>query len=155
MKDDQPNNPVNVPEFVSEFLTRPGSFRQESELNQWLQENSGHRRLFDEYLDVWQGSLKARKPGDYDEHEAWSRFRNSMKIVELETGRQPSLFIRKAFYRNAVAAALIPLILALAGFLAFRFYHQIKLPPITYSEYYVPYGSKSAVVLPDGSKSMA
>lgn len=151
MKEDQTDNPYNVPEFVPEFLAQPALFHQESELNQWLQEDPGHQKLFDEYLDLWQGCLKGRKTRDYDEHKAWSRFHNSMKIVELETGRQPSFFIRMVSWRSAVAAALVALVLALAGFLAFRLFHLTDLP-LTYSEYHVPYGSKSAVVLPDGSR---
>jgi transmembrane sensor len=151
MTEEQPDDHIKIPDFVAEFLTQPVSFNKEIELMQWLQENPGHQRLLDEYLDIWQGSLKGRRTNDYDEHEAWIRFRNSMKIVELETGRQSSLFNRMGSIKGAIAAALVAFLLILSGFAAVRLYYTIKFP-VTFSECSVPYGSKSTMALPDGSK---
>lgn len=151
MKEEPTESPVSIPEFVTEFLAQPASFHQESKLRQWLQEDPSHQRMYDEYLDIWQGSLKAFRTKDYDQQEAWNRLRGSMKPAGPEFGPQVAWIARNRVWKNAMAAAVFVSLLFLAGFLAFRLYLQIQTPPAV-SEYHVPYGSKSAVVLPDGSK---
>ncbi|MBN2274418.1 MAG: FecR family protein [Bacteroidales bacterium] len=151
MLQDKPTENTEIPGFLAEFFAQPEKFLQDAKLHSWLDEDPGHQRLFCEYYDIWQGSLKARNTDDYDEHEAWYRLRNSMKIVDLETGRKPHFLIHTPIWKSAIAAAIIAIILILSGLFSYRLYQHVKMP-LVYNEYHVPYGSKSAVILPDGSK---
>ncbi|MBN1416990.1 MAG: FecR family protein [Bacteroidales bacterium] len=150
MNNNGPIDPAYVPEFVAAFFAQAGSFDQEEALQDWLNANPCNRRLLDEYMDIWQGVLKAEEKHDYNEHEAWNRFRNSYIITDQEDRRDRFYLIHPGILRGIAAAALTAFIILLSGYLAVKLYNRLRYP-LTYSEYSVPYGSKSHMTLPDGS----
>ncbi len=139
-----------IPDFVVEFLVQPDQFTKENELKKWLSENPCNLKLFYEYLDIWQGTIKAGSQY-YNVGAAWNRVRNSIKISDIKKGMpQPVFNLSPVFYRIAAAVLLFFIILA-SGILLFRTFITQNFR-LTNSEYNVPYGSRSQMVLPDGSK---
>jgi transmembrane sensor len=112
-------------------------------------EDPQNRRLFDELMDTWHASAKARKTGDYNEKTAWHHMRNKMIISENSSEKEPSGRESFRFWQIAAAVAVF-LLLAAGGMFLFRsVFSDNSGAGIT--EYFVPFGSRSMITLPDGS----
>jgi hypothetical protein len=106
--------------------------------------------LFDENQDVWLASAKMDSIGGYNGDLAWNElFRNVAKQEkELPQKNQKSFQWRTLFQAAAVVA-----IAFLAGVVSMHFFNpgrKSATPSVT--EHFVPYGSRSMVILPDGTK---
>ncbi|MBN2611569.1 MAG: FecR family protein [Bacteroidales bacterium] len=120
-----------------------------TELKKELQNNCNSRKLYDEYLDIWQSTAKARKTNDYDPDTVWQQFKFSIK-KPARKNVYPLFISMKNLYYYAAAAIL----LFLAGSLSYYLLsNRVKNDNyLTTNEYIVPYGSRSQLILPDGSK---
>ena len=140
----------DIENLITSYLTGEISASDLNTLKNELKNNSNFRRLFDEYLDVWQSSIKTRKSEDYDETEAWRKIKSNINPDKKRSQHVPTtVFLQRI---QQVAAAI--LILAFSGTLVFflinnKFQGGNKTD---ICEYIIPYGSRSQVVLPDGSK---
>ncbi|MBN2274419.1 MAG: FecR family protein [Bacteroidales bacterium] len=114
-----------------------------------FEQDPENRRLFDEYMDIWQASSKTVKSNDYDEKEAWHNLKNRLRITESPF-RSRNVMPGLSWLWQAAAAAVIFVFLGTGGYLI---YHNIvrEQPKSVNTEYYVPFGSRSKVILPDGS----
>ena len=149
MTNPSPSDQFAVPDFVAEFLTQEESFGRMAELQEWLKKDPLNRKILDEYTDLWQGSIKARNKEDYRMEEAWKRIHRSLQLKGQEKkGAHKNAFLM--VLKSAVAAAVAALIFGLALYIVLRT-NNARQHPLTYSEYSVPYGSKSRMTLPDGS----
>jgi transmembrane sensor len=149
MMNSPPSDQYAVPDFVTEFLAQGESFSRAAELQAWLQNDPINRKILDEYTDLWQGSIKARNNEDYNKEKAWKLIHRSL----LLKGQEEERTHKGAFLpvlKSAAAAALAALIFSLAAYVVLRAYNS-RQHPLTYSEYSVPYGSKSRMILPDSS----
>jgi ferric-dicitrate binding protein FerR (iron transport regulator) len=138
-----------VPDFVTEFLAQQESFSRNAELQEWLRNDPNNRRILDEYSDLWQGSLKNRNKEDYNEQKAWEHLHESLPIKGQEKENTKTAAFLPVL-KGAAAAAIAALIISIAGYFGWRAY-DTRQHPLTYSEYSVPYGSKSRMMLPDSS----
>ncbi len=111
--------------------------------------NPDHRKEFNEYLDIWQSAITARKTDDYDSEKAWQNFKFNIKYSNRKTQQESSVTWIKRLPQ--VAAAII--IMALLGTLAYSLLknHGYPMNDGAVCEYIIPYGSRSQVILPDGS----
>ena len=114
-----------------------------------LKRNPKKRREIDEYIDVWQSALKARNTDDYNPEKAWQnlkcRIRNTTGSRSQSTSYQ---FFRKI---QQLAAAVI--VVVILGILAYSLLRKAKTSDsdVALNEYIIPYGSRSQVLLPDGT----
>ena len=145
----QPSDPAPIPDFIAEFLAQEESFSHETELQEWLHSHPSNRKILDEYTDLWQGIIKARNKEDYNEQEAWKNIYGSIQKKEPETEGK-KVFALPAVLKSVAAAAIVALLLGIAGYFVLRA-HYARQHPMTTCEYLVPYGSKSRMTLPDGS----
>lgn len=114
-----------------------------------LKNNPGKRKAFNEYIDIWQATLKARKTDDYNAEKAWHKLKCEIRDSVGRPYESSSYKLVGKIQR--VAAAVI--IAAIAGTLAF---YLVKNTGISgknevLSEYIIPYGSRSQIILPDGT----
>jgi transmembrane sensor len=149
MTNQKPSDKNPVPDFVTEFLVQEESFSRDTELKEWLHNEPDNRRILDEYTDLWQGCIKARNKEDYHEQEAWERMVGSLQMKGTETEGSKSVDFLPVL-KGIAAAAVAALLFGIAGYFALRAYNS-RQHPLTYSEYSVPYGSKSRMILPDSS----
>jgi transmembrane sensor len=145
----QPSDRISIPDFVAEFLAQEEHFSREAELQEWLQQDPHNRKILDEYTDLWLGSIKARNRNDYDEKPAWNRLSRLIRERGQETENR-SVFSVLPVLKGIAAAAVTTLLLGITGYFSWHAY-SVRQHPLTYSEYSVPYGSKSRMTLPDGS----
>jgi len=131
--------------FINSALTEP----EICALKTTFQEDPANRRLFDEYMDVWQASSKAGKTREYDEKAAWHDLKNKLRITENQFHSRNIRQVPGWIWRVA-AAALIVVMLGIGGYYVYRNIAGNQSDPV-FTEYYVPFGSRSEVTLPDGS----
>ncbi|MBN2611568.1 MAG: FecR family protein [Bacteroidales bacterium] len=140
-------NRNEIPDFVVEYLNKRDKFNDYHKVKEWLNSSSENRKTLDELIEIWQLTLAAESRNDYDEIEAWKHFKNSLKVTDL--GKVNRFTAQKVFrlYKAVAAAAILFTIIVLS-------YYFIKNKEVTnqiYSEFIVPYGSKSKINLPDSS----
>jgi transmembrane sensor len=114
-----------------------------------LKKNPGKRKLLDEFIDIWQATLKAGNTDDYNAEMAWQNLKCKIRNTTGHTGQSTSYQLLRRIQQ--VAAAVI--IMVILGTLAFSLHKKGKssVNPVALSEYIIPYGSRSQVILPDGT----
>ena len=143
------SNPEKIPDYVIEFISQRDKFIDCSRIKLWLDENPDNRKLLDQLTDIWQVSLSSGRKDGYDELQAWKKFKNSLSISDRRLNRQYTSFIG---INNPGRFISIAAIIILLFILSFLFYKNSRFQPNpVYSEFIVPYGSKSKIKLPDSS----
>jgi transmembrane sensor len=139
----------NIPDFVIRFLTQREKFKDYDKVESWIKENRENRKLLDQLADIWQASIVHERLDAYDENNAWQNFRKFLKLSDMDAGK--GLFFASGIIRlrQTIAAAAVVFILLVSAFLLSKYGITQKTP--VYSEFIVPYGSKSEITLPDGS----
>jgi ferric-dicitrate binding protein FerR (iron transport regulator) len=103
--------------------------------------------LYDQYKRYWQ-QQSVSQSADVEKALAatWQKIQQAATAPEPVTERP----VRRLFYikRIAVAAALLGMIVTAAWFL----FHTRRQPAVEWVETYNPKGTRSSIVLPDGSK---
>ncbi|MBP1668315.1 MAG: hypothetical protein H6Q21_681 [Bacteroidetes bacterium] len=143
------NASENIVDLTVKYIDSTLNEEEAGELKSALSEDPENRRLFDELMDAWQASVKARTAESYNEKTAWQRIAKRVNLPEKNTENQPSIQASFRFWRIAAAVAVF-LMLATGGLFLFR--GMIRHPSgAGITEYFVPYGSRSSIMLPDGS----
>lgn len=128
-----------------------GSIRDEELTNliDELKNDPEKRKEFDEYIDIWQSTLKVRKTDDYNAEKAWYKLKCEIRNTAGRSYESLSYKLVRKIQR--VAAAVI--IIAIAGTLTFYLFKNTGISgnDEALSEYIIPYGSRSQIILPDGT----
>ncbi len=138
-----------VPEFVIEFISHREKFKDYPKIKTWINESPANRKTLDELIEVWKVSLIPGRKDNYDEVKAWKNFKNSISVTDLHKTKGYSMFPEFNKYRWIVAVAAILCIILVLTFLFYK--NPSTGSNQLYSEFIVPYGSKSRVFLPDSS----
>jgi transmembrane sensor len=112
-------------------------------------EDPENRKLFDELMDTWYASVKARKTEEYNVKTAWQRIKNRVIDPENISERQHSVLGSTRLWQIAAAAAVF-LIFVTGGMFLFKGMMKDQ-SGAGITEYFVPLGSRSKITLPDGS----
>ncbi len=131
--------------FIDSTITKP----EIDALKDAFGDDPENRRLFDEYMDVWQASARASQSKNYDEKAAWHNLKNKLRISENQFQHRNIIQGYRRIWQ-AAAAVLIIIMLGAGGYFAYRNLVRNSSGQV-YTEYYVPFGSRSEVTLPDGS----
>lgn len=140
---------IIVPESVAECLSESLDIEKNKELIDWLKAEE-NRKTFNQLNDIWQSSLLIMRDDKYDIIDAWKKVDSSIPLKKRRKIGRLSTSI-SATARSWFFAASI---FALAIFLGVLGYNSLELRnrKLHYTEYSVPYGSRSNILLPDGSK---
>jgi len=139
----------NIKDLINSFIKGRLSEDDPVGLINELKKNPDKRREFDEYIDIWQSTLKARKTDNYNVEKAWLNLKSKIRNSTQRSGQPSSYQLTRKLQQ--VAAAVI--IMASMSILAFYLIKNANTSgsDIALNEYIIPYGSRSQVLLPDGT----
>jgi len=141
---------VEIENLILRYLSGETPDLETQQMQQWLQANQENRQLFAQYKKLWLGS-KVLASYDADKLKQ-DRKKVDMKIRNSEL--QQSLDRANRWVKRLAYAASVILLLGLAAVLSVLHrdtpVQQTRL--LAGGEVAVPYGSKSLITLPDGSK---
>jgi transmembrane sensor len=139
----------NIVELIVKYIDSTITESELIELKTAMEENPESRRLFDECIDVWQSSHTGIKTPAYDENAAWLKLKNNPGFIDKRSHNK-STYQRFGWIRQIAAAALVIITFGTIGMVLYQ--NNFKNQSLrANTEYYVPYGSRSKVILPDGS----
>lgn len=131
-------NNTDIPENILDLFSHKISVEEKEKLMLWVNQNDENRQLFLELRDIWQSTSNISSDS-YDEDAAWNKFKPTL------TPAKPT---RNLIWLKYAAVAVI---FCAIGFFAFYLSIPRVSKVVSYQEVYVPYGSTSKIVLPDGS----
>lgn len=138
------------PELISRYLSGDASIDEMNEVLSWIRKSKENQVLFSSMKRAWIDSKVVLTNQDEKTEGAWERlkFRTSSSQIEkrIQNPRN-SIFL---FYRMAG----IMLLLVSFGFIFYYLspFKSKSANKLTYNEIVVPYGAKSIITLPDGTK---
>lgn len=135
---------------IIEFIACPASEKKENFDKRFSYplkdvQSSVSQEVINQYIGIWQSCRLVQN--DYNTTKAWNVLQQKTSVPAINREKR---FLKKKnlVYSSAIAAASVSILVLLASiFFPLRFSHQ----PVTYSEYHVPYGSRSKITLPDGT----
>lgn len=139
---------INYEELIQRFLFHEASADEIKILREWIKDDSKNQKNFEQYRSVRQLVQRACRNNEYDEQTAWNKLKRS--ILSSDDILRP-----KRFYLKQLGKIAAIFILAFfSGVLTLYFINKPVKPnqEIAYTEHKVSYGSKSQLILPDGSK---
>jgi ferric-dicitrate binding protein FerR (iron transport regulator) len=140
----------NVDGLIIDVLSENADAKACQTLQQWVEESLENRRYFEMFRHAWLASGVACSAEDFDANAGFRRFKSRVREAtrSADAHRGKMLFVfRPRVILSAAAVALI-------CFVGSLFYHHYKLNnmPESWCETAVPLGSKSQIVLTDGTK---
>ena len=144
-------------ELIIRFLTKNASQDDLVSLRLWLNESSSNQRLYDEICDLWLASKQILHKNEFDPQNAWqktNRFCSFDQQLNQELQVNKDIQFKSGFFIHWRKVAAIFIFFFIAGsivtYLTMNNISQINIH--AYTEHYVPFGSKSLVTLPDGTR---
>jgi len=142
-------NMNELPEVVIRFFQKTANVDDLKELHIWLEEDKEHQRIFDVYQDVWLVSGKLKDIETYNPDKAWNKL-----FPEIKNYDDEEVITKKTFPLKRVLqiAAMILIAFACGVYSVELLLPKVNSTSALYTEHSVPYGSRSMVTLPDGTK---
>lgn len=141
------NKDSNIDIIISKFLSKEATEEEIKMLDSWISDNPENRKSYLAQKNIWDNTHPAFDPDEIDVTSAHEKVMNQIlqrdEKVPVRTG---ALIMH---YWQQIAAVLLLPLLILSGYLYFKPSPQMAE---TYQELFTPYGTWSAVNLPDGSK---
>jgi transmembrane sensor len=150
--EDHGTNRKNYDEIIHRFFIYQATNEEICLLREWIKADPANKIYFDRYRTVWKAGRQARRLHEYQVDIAWNNLSDKLPEArgrELKpTGHR---FITQRFPK--VAALLLVAFISgiLAVYLTTTGNNPLHHPP-SFVVYTVPPGSKSRLILPDGSK---
>lgn len=132
--------------LIVKFLKKEGSEEEKRELFKWVYQNNQHEKLFYGLKDIWETAGYEKVVSSADTDREWEKFALEAILKESEHFHEKKIFTQKLYKVIQIAAVIV---------IAFGigFFVQTMLPEKEiYTSLNVPYGAKSELKLPDGSK---
>jgi transmembrane sensor len=148
------SNPIDIQaeELIIRFLSRKATSEEVSRLRFWLSESTIHQRSFDEICDVWLATATVYRKNDFLSHKAWIHL-NIFKSFHIQSYH---IFQKKKdrtiIHWQWIAAIFILSFIAGSVMTYEGDKNKSKSKNFALTEHHVPYGSKSFVTLPDGTR---
>lgn len=111
------------------------------ELEEWYKSSEEHKIVYENYLEIWQGSIQLAHKKRFNIEKAWTNINNKI-TARSTTKRRINNFVYAAI--GMAASLLITFGLA--------FYTNVFFPKGETIQLSTNFGSRSSVVLPDGTK---
>jgi ferric-dicitrate binding protein FerR (iron transport regulator) len=143
------NTPDRYNYLIVNYFTSNLNTEEVNELKQWLNDDTAHKRYFDECREVWlAGKLDFAKK-DFNARDAFARFKNKVDNLDDDATEFTGLYRR--FSLSLLRIAAIFAIAFISGILAWTLINR-ETPAISYQDITVPAGSKTKIKLPDGTE---
>jgi len=143
-----------VDDYIIHFLSRQESEEDILKLKKWLDEDISHKDQLKEWLQVWDAANMIDNYGKYNTQSAYHQFQMYLKEqgdTSIQNKTKPKLSLTRMFYSMRKIAVIFILSFTM-GAGSFYFYSNYRTKEnIAYVENIVPLGSKSEIILPDGS----
>jgi len=133
-------------DLIVKLLKEEASLEEKQELLAWANENKDNKKLYVQLKDIWEAT-QSTTDNRFDSQLAWNQFKEQISEKIDDSKRQK----RRILYFNLLKAAALVLISFGISWFAFTDKIETKLA-IAHNEINVPLGSKTQIVLPDGSK---
>lgn len=139
-------------DILIKFITDTCSEQEKASVEQWLAQSAHNRKLFDDFVKLWNTSSEFEKVfRNVDvEQEAW-KFIEQIHSREKDKLHQELQSSNKRVFPLWIKVAAVLLVIINMG--ALTFYGLRKSPDHQdgITEFVVPYGARSRVKLPDGT----
>jgi len=141
----------NLEEYLWKYFDGKATLPDIKAINQWLDESKENLDVFasikKSYIEIETHSGKIPEKID----KAYNQFLAHINKVEAQTEdqRRKHIHLYNPFIRYVLVASIV-IITALCTYLVVN--HTQKVVDDTYCEIFVPYGGRSSLILPDGSK---
>lgn len=142
------NHKINYEELIHRFLFHEATADEIRILREWIKDDHENQKDFEQYRNIRQLVQRACRNNKYDEQTAWDKLKKSILSSD-------NVLLSRRFYLQQLSK--IAAIFILAFFSGILTLYIINRPAkqdqaIAYTEHKVSYGSKSQIILPDGSK---
>lgn len=146
----QTENNKSPDNLIIGYLKKELSDNETIELINWLKLSDKNKRHFDELCEIWVTSRASLRNPEYNFHVGFWKFKQRIKVTLTKTGNQDKFRLLKTVSKYAA-------IFILAFSLGALFFHSKDNKPnkqneLTYSELFVPFGSRVLFTLPDGTE---
>ena len=143
----------DVENIICRYLTGTISAGEYCKLTEWLAHSAENQLLFDQVREVWLASELAGGKAQFDFRAAFEKFKR-------KTGRdEPMSRFRQSRRRRTITIsyrwAAVMALMAIVGGMMLQYWMPLPTnEPVVdlYQEVEVPYGARSKVLLPDGSR---
>lgn len=132
--------------LITRVLTGEATVEEEAYLLELIDESKSNQKIFFEIKDIWEAN-QAIYDTSINSDESWKRFRNQIEIIEKKKEAENKRHKRMIFFK---IAAIVVVTYGLS-WLSFSFLTP-KLSLKAKNEIITPKGSKTKIVLPDGTK---
>jgi len=139
----EPNNDIDL---ITRVLTGEASEEERNALLEWIDDSKSNQNLFFEMKDIWEVS-HASTNGRFNSDISWKRFKKQIESKEQEEENER----RRQKFRSFLKMASIVIISISLSWLTFSLTTTKKLLSAK-NEVITPIGSKTQIVLPDGTK---
>ena len=134
-------------ELIVKFLTDEASENEKEALLAWASESAENKKLYVELKDIWE-VVKAEGSTRFDGTQAWQKFVDQLDKKKKDDSKPRKLIAFRNNFLRIAAAVVVTFSLSWAIFSSNS--NQPKIQAV--NEINVPLGSKTQIVLPDGSK---
>jgi transmembrane sensor len=132
--------------LITRVLTGEATVEEEAYLLKWIEESKSNQQLFFEMKDIWEAS-QAINDVSIKSDESWERFRNQIEIIEEEKEAE------KKSNKLMIFLKIAAIVIVTFGLSWLSFSLIMPKPSLTAkNEIITPEGSKTKIVLPDGTK---
>jgi transmembrane sensor len=140
---------MEIPDFVFAFFEDPSSLEKADAVRLWLKADAKNKQIFDAERKLWYASKLSQTDDGESTEMAWQKLKSNLNIEPQPTKIRIIPFLKQV----AKVAAIVLLTFSISTLITHWYLgRKTKTEKLTYSEFTVPYGSKSDIYLPDGSR---
>ncbi len=143
-------NVDHIDELIVSVLSGNAGVRECAALKDWINASDDHRRHFVQMSDAWFAAGTAKHLDKTDVAAGFARFTGMLQPVKQRYIHRPESK-RVIKLRIPHIAAMLIAVFALGAF-SYRYFDKPQAEAASYCENIVPLGSKSQIVLTDGTK---
>lgn len=139
-------------ELIIKVLNATASSEEVERLRRWISLDPENKKIFDQLRNIWMATKHHHTENNYDADKAWTHLVSDFELltnIDKDNNKEKRHSIISFWHFAAVV--LIAFGLGLVTMLMVGRNTIIKSQAI-YTQHIVPYGSKSQVILPDGTK---
>jgi ferric-dicitrate binding protein FerR (iron transport regulator) len=129
-----------IEEHIIDHLEKKQTTSEDPVLDEWLQANPENKDDLNKYQKIWEATADVAKQRRFDSEKAWYRLNSK---IDSQTARTRQL--------KNIALVVSGMAASLLIFLSLNFYTNLFSNPVATIAMSTAYGSRSEVVLPDGS----
>ncbi len=143
------NESNHIEILIHEYLKGAISDKEKDDLFRWIGQDTANLDYFNQISDIWLSASVFQDTQNFNSDDAFNRVRAKIINVNALTNAPKTGMFRLSW--QMAAAILLPIILLSSLTTKLLFTSKVNYADSPYL-FEVPYGSKSKVLLPDGSK---